>query len=879
MFFAPIDKMWDRAQNERQDSERSLFDALLGMGELVVKTTVAGMVAAVDDRSPEQYRLIYNLIRSDGLGDWSTALEDVLTGPAKQHVTTDAQEEVRELTQRHGDGSWQYSAVVSMHQVLKLVYPPCEPLTTRVSGKQWVSLFVQVRNKTRGHGALLSSTVAQACGPLELSIREFIDHFSLFRRPWVYLHRTVSGKYRVTPISAEIGAFDLLKKRYAIDEKIKLPDGVYLHYGRPVETKLMSSDVDGLDFFFPNGGATGKRYEVLSYISGTTRHDDISPFILPPGDLPESETHGIRTLREEGRCFDNIPPMQRGYVRRRQLEAKLREVLCDDRNPIVTLVGRGGIGKTSLALKVLSEIARGTRFDLVLWFSARDIDLRPEGPKRVKPDVLSVEDAARSLIRLLEPLGLPSVPSPVGFFAQALNHGPFEGTSTLFVFDNFETVHAPQDLYNRIYTHIRLPNKVLITTRTRDFNGDYWVEVPGMTEPEADSLIDGTVNLLNISATLTSEYRQQLYRESDGHPYVIKVLLGEVKKTGHALKVERIVAGQDDLLDALFQRTYQDLSPVAQRLFLTLSSWRSVVPQLAVEAVLLRPQNERMDVERAIDELQQSSMIDMSVSEDRSVFLMVPLVASVFGRRKLAVSPWRSAIEADRELLQAIGVAQPQETQQGIGPRIHRMFRTFAQKSASSPDAMQTYLPIMQFIARKYAPAWLYLSDVLEDEGSESSRRQAREAVTRYLEVAEFPEDRRTGWTRLAELCRRSGDIDGEAHTLMELCLIPSLAYEDLSIAMHRLNSLSQYGYRFETEEKQLLARQAAKVMEARISEATATDCSRLAWHYRHLHDGEKARQYTELGLYLDPENQYCNRLAQQLAVPAKEARHGFPSF
>jgi hypothetical protein len=322
------------------------------------------MVAAVDDRNRDQYRQVYRLVRADGLGDWATALEDILTGPAAQVVYDDAHRETRELTQRCGAGTWQHSAVQDIHRVLRLFQPACPPLQNKVAAKQWIELFIQVRNKTRGHGAPLSGTISQACIPLETSLRLFVDQFSLFRRSWAYLHRSLSGKYRVTNISADTSAFSELKTIQAIKQNITLLDGVYVSFGRPAGVVLMSSDVDGLDFFYPNGGATGKRYEMLSYVTGTVTEADIAPFLGPPTALPGSETQGIRALEELGQCFGNLPPLQQGYIARTALESELTQILCDDHHPVVTLVGRGGIGKTSLALKVLGEIACTDRYGL-----------------------------------------------------------------------------------------------------------------------------------------------------------------------------------------------------------------------------------------------------------------------------------------------------------------------------------------------------------------------------------------------------------------------------------------------------------------------------------------------------------------------------------
>ena len=97
----------------------------------------------------------------------------------------------------------------------------------------------------------------------------------------------------------------------------------------------------------------------------------------------------------QGRIFTNLPAATPGYVRRPQLESDVREALMNDRHPLVTLVGRGGIGKTSLALTVLFEIAKTERYDVIVWFSARDIDLMMSGAKQVQPHVLTDREIAQ----------------------------------------------------------------------------------------------------------------------------------------------------------------------------------------------------------------------------------------------------------------------------------------------------------------------------------------------------------------------------------------------------------------------------------------------------------------------------------------------------
>lgn len=265
------------------------------------------------------------------------------------------------------------------------------------------------------------------------------------------------------------------------------------------------------DFFLPNGNfrEVGKsaKYELISYHTDRTIEGDGLEFISPTSSLPESDTQGQLTLDMIGSTFSNAPTPAVDYVSRTVLEKEILALLRDERHSIVTMVGRGGIGKTSLAVTVLRELAEAGDFFATFWFSARDIDLLAEGPKLVKPGVLSTEDIAREYLSLVngdwKSSGAASV---VEYFAQSLR-GKVWDEPVLFVFDNFETVRSPTELYNFIDTHVRLPNKVLLTSRSRDFKGDYPVNIAGMRREEFDELVASTARRMGIGLLLNKDIR------------------------------------------------------------------------------------------------------------------------------------------------------------------------------------------------------------------------------------------------------------------------------------------------------------------------------------------------------------------------------------
>ena len=857
----PIVKMWDRIDITRSDSETALFYDLLFLGEMVTKLIVAGLLSLVDeDRERQRYALEYTLVRANSIGDWVTPLDELTTGPASTLMPDGAVTEKRQLTQRFAksDGTWEREAVDLLQSVVSCVGESPGGLGAKSALLTWFKTFAWLRNRTRGHGAPTGRVCAQMAPDLEASLRLITENYAGFSEPWTYLRRNLSDKYRVVPVCGDVSTFDYLKTV----TDVQLSDGLYRGIaGQLYEVPLIYSDVDLSDFKFANGNFRAGRFETLSYLTDDLDDVETERYNLPASALPLSGTSAGPSLEVVGETFVNLPPRLPDYVSRSDLENTVTRLVTDDRHPVVTLAGRGGVGKTSTALEVLYQVARTGQFFAILWFSARDIDLLPQGPKRVQADVLTEKEIASQFVELMNPAGSASREfDQVAYFRNCLDgrgdDGPF-----LFVFDNFETVRDSSDLYHAVDTYIRLPNKVLITSRSRTFRGDFPIDVGGMTRAEFTELATGTAHRLGIAHLLNDGFLDELYEESDGHPYVVRVLLGEVAESGGRRSVERVMAGRDDILDALFERTYTSLAPAAQRIFLTLASWRSIVPRLAVEAALLRPENERMDVDRAIDTLERNSLIEVlqgpATAEE---FLRVPLAAGVFGRKKLSVSSMKTAIEADTRILQMFGAARPDEATKGIGPPVDRMVAALAARGGQGDD-IQEGLKILEFVGRQFPSAWLKIADLEEELGEPAS---ATEAVRKYLEAEPSS---REGWSKLANLCARSGASLDELAALCELAQLPGATIDDASRAANRFNALmASRAINLRGDDKRVMAQRIRALLERRANDSDATTLSRLAWLCLHLDDVPAARKYADLGLKADPMNTYCIRLADQLS-------------
>lgn len=852
--------MWERIEIDQDRSEEAYLLSLLYFGEMLTKFTVAAMVAAVNEgRDRHQYRLRYQLVRSDGIGDWGQVLNEVLTGVPAQHLFEGIKapgNEIYQLTKRTKSDEWQHKSVTLLSKGLKIAVPNAEPPPKKIQGKLWFSTFAALRNKTRAHGAQPSGQLSSICPHLHDSIKLFIDSFRLYQRPWAYLAPNLSGKYNVVRWTE--GAENLSILKTVQGKQHSFLEGVYIHFGDEITreslriTDLIASDVDAKDFFLPNGSWNEKRYEMLSYITGETREADAQNYLTPITELLPSETQGLSDVGETGKTIYNMPPKQTEYIPRQNPEENLyREIVDDNQHRIITLIGRGGIGKTWLTLEVLDRIAKEGIFEAILWFSARDIDLLPDGAKPVKPHILDEKDIAKEFTRhigqwLLSTEAYMEMENDTRRSVQFLqnNMRKSELENILFVFDNFETVNSPIELFNWIDSYLRLPNKALITTRFREFKGDYPVELEGMSLDECKQLIDATASRLKIEHLITRDYVDELYDASDGHPYVVKILLGEAKKadkgkkTKRTGKVKRILANRDDVLNALFERTYTRLSLVAQRVFLTLCRWKSLVAETAIQAVLLRPENEMTDILDAIDDLYNSSLIERSASEsDKEVYWAVPIVARQFGLRKLKTNRMQMAIEDDIKILRLFGTAQETDMKHEMQSRIKKFFNEVETRVLRDNKSVNDYVPIIEFIARKYPDTWLRSADLYMKIKEPS---KYKDALKRYIEFSDDVEKKRNGW--------RKTD------------------YKIISETANQFNRITaQRVYEFDAGEKKEIVQLLIRLMENRCQEADAIDFSRLGWLYMHNNQLDKAEEAAQRGLEIDENEEHCKKLLQRI--------------
>ncbi len=219
--------MRERLRRAADDSDTAYFYDVLFAGELVVKVVVAGLVAAVRrDPSGHQYRLESTLIRATGIGEWVGVLDELLTGPASEHVEEGAQAAQRQLTQtlREGDVG---KDILTLSEAAASFVAQNQPGFKRAQLRQWFTTFAWILNKTRGHGAQDFEDCSNIAIPLGDSLSLMMDALLVSKWPWAVIRRGISGRYRVTPLgNGTSPSLQELKTR----PDLVFDDGVYAGY-------------------------------------------------------------------------------------------------------------------------------------------------------------------------------------------------------------------------------------------------------------------------------------------------------------------------------------------------------------------------------------------------------------------------------------------------------------------------------------------------------------------------------------------------------------------------------------------------------------------------------------------------------------------------
>src|SRR5690625_4296589 len=381
-----------------------------------------------------------------------------------------------------------------------------------------------------------------------------------------------------------------------------------------------------------------------------------------------------------------------------------------------------------------------------------------------------------------------------------------------------------------------------------------------MTVAEAQELVAVESRRLSIAGLIDDAMFGRMYKYSQGHAYVLRVLLGEIAKEGRFIQPSRAISQRHDVVNAVFERSFDKLSFAARHVFLTIGSRNSLTLELSLIVALARND---VDVLAGIDECVRLSLISQHHTLDGQSCYGAPHLARVFAKKKLKGDPEKILFDEYHELLQAFGVI----TEEGVPRRtIESAVNQFigwcnSRARLADPAEIQLLDDYIEDVANLWPEAWLLLADFRKKWSPTSAdvgnalRRAVEEmpnSINAWLNRAEYASTQQD----LAMLCSALAgaiDCDPSDTTVMHNAATRLVKF----VSSHKESIPVTERARFLTPVRERLA-EAADALDDRAAGA-------VAWLYLLGGDKPQARYFTQRGLRLNPNNSRLQKLLRQI--------------
>jgi hypothetical protein len=84
------DMLLRKINTSKSESDFAFFFSLLVTAEALTKIIALQILATLDeDKDRHRYKILHNLVRTSGIGDWSKAIDELLIGTASQYLNYD----------------------------------------------------------------------------------------------------------------------------------------------------------------------------------------------------------------------------------------------------------------------------------------------------------------------------------------------------------------------------------------------------------------------------------------------------------------------------------------------------------------------------------------------------------------------------------------------------------------------------------------------------------------------------------------------------------------------------------------------------------------------------------------------------------------------
>lgn len=299
-----------------------------------------------------------------------------------------------------------------------------------------------------------------------------------------------------------------------------------------------------------------------------------------------------------------------GFIGREKDIDAIRKLLMGAQQ-VVTIVGDGGIGKSSLALKIAYDFLDmdvNCPFDMILWTTAKSSILTPKGIEEIAGAITSfsgvVEDVANS------------VGAPINDLQSNMNEISeyLDTYKTLLIIDNLETIL--NDAIRQFIREISQKCKILITSRIGLGELEYPRTLEGLSENEASLLIREMAKMRNsqVLQTLQNSKLVEISKKFHYNPLSIKWFVNSVES---GKSINEVMSDKKELFTYCLSNVYENLTYTAQTVLQTLLAARK---SLHEAELCYLSEIEPFELKKALLKLTPTTMITREAKDNTLIY-------------------------------------------------------------------------------------------------------------------------------------------------------------------------------------------------------------------------------------------------------------------
>lgn len=292
-----------------------------------------------------------------------------------------------------------------------------------------------------------------------------------------------------------------------------------------------------------------------------------------------------------------------GFVGRKKDIKDITELILNKKNQVISVVGNGGMGKTSTVIKILYDLIEKPEnpFEAIIWITLKTKTLSQGEFVEIKDSIQSVNEVLeKSRDVMLFDSNEDAMSSVINFM---------EAFNVLLVLDNLETINTGE--INDFLRKIPENSKVLITSRLGIGEFEVRQKIEGLTRQDA----------IIYFRELSKYYGLEMHKQNDEDIYKIV----NEKLYNNPLSIKWYISGiysgtdskqmlshKDDLIEFCVSNIFDKLSDTSKRilqLFLLQNN------KLTYGLIDFYIDTDELDLRNSINELLSTYMIQASSGE------------------------------------------------------------------------------------------------------------------------------------------------------------------------------------------------------------------------------------------------------------------------